>query len=80
MLSGQPLSARHHGRHRTDHRRGRRSGSHLGGPGGTNCGRRGGDSGPAVVPGNLKESLLIEAIHYENKDFAMPPKKLALSS
>jgi len=24
--------------------------------------RHGGDSGPAVVPGNLKESLLIEAI------------------
>ena len=37
--------------------------------------RRGGDSGPAVVPGDLKESLLIEAVHYENKDFAMPPKK-----
>ncbi len=37
--------------------------------------RLGGDSGPAVVPGNLKESLIIEAIRYENKDFAMPPKK-----
>src|SRR4051794_33032437 len=37
--------------------------------------RRGGDSGPAVVPGDLKESLLIEAVHYDNKDFAMPPKK-----
>ena len=37
--------------------------------------RRGGDNGPAVVPGDLKESLLIDAIHYENKDFAMPPKK-----
>jgi hypothetical protein len=37
--------------------------------------RQGGDSGPAVVPGNLKDSLLIEAIRYENKDFAMPPKK-----
>jgi len=37
--------------------------------------RRGGDSGPAVVPGNLKESLIIEALHYQNKDFAMPPKK-----
>ena len=37
--------------------------------------RRGGDSGPAVVPGDLKSSLLIEAVHYENKDFAMPPKK-----
>ena len=37
--------------------------------------RRGGDNGPAVVPGEPKESLLIEAIRYENKDFAMPPKK-----
>jgi hypothetical protein len=37
--------------------------------------RRGGDTGPAVVPGNLKASLLIEAIRYENKDVAMPPKK-----
>jgi hypothetical protein len=36
---------------------------------------RGGDNGPAVVPGDLKESLLIEAIRYANKDFAMPPKK-----
>jgi hypothetical protein len=36
---------------------------------------RGGDNGPAVVPGNIKASLLIEAIRYENKDFAMPPKK-----
>lgn len=37
--------------------------------------RHGGDSGPAVVPGNLKDSLLIEAIHYGNKDTAMPPQK-----
>ena len=37
--------------------------------------RRGGDNGAAVVPGNLKASLLIEAIRYENKDVAMPPKK-----
>ena len=37
--------------------------------------RHGGDNGAAVVPGNLKESLLIEAVHYDNKDFAMPPKK-----
>jgi hypothetical protein len=37
--------------------------------------RRGGDTGAAVVPGNLKASLLIEAIRYENKDVAMPPKK-----
>jgi hypothetical protein len=37
--------------------------------------RRGGDSGPAVMPGNLGESILIEAVHYTNKDFAMPPEK-----
>ena len=37
--------------------------------------RRGGDNGPAVVSGSLKDSLLIEAIHYTNKDFAMPPEK-----
>ncbi len=37
--------------------------------------RRGGDNGPAVAPGDLKESLLIEAVRYTNKDFAMPPEK-----
>ena len=35
--------------------------------------RRGGESGPAVVPGNLKKSLLYSAIRYE--DFEMPPKE-----
>ena len=34
--------------------------------------RQGGDSGPAVVPGNPDESLLINAL--EHKDFEMPPK------
>src|SRR5688572_12083497 len=33
----------------------------------------GGDNGPAVVPGKLDESLLIEAIRYQNKDTEMPP-------
>ena len=37
--------------------------------------RRGGDNGPAVVPGSLPDSLMIEAIHYANKDVAMPPAK-----
>lgn len=37
--------------------------------------RHGGDNGPAVIPGKLEGSLLIDAIRYENKDFAMPPKK-----
>ena len=33
--------------------------------------RAGGDSGPAIVPGNVAESLLIEAIRYDS--FEMPP-------
>lgn len=33
--------------------------------------RRGGDSGPAVVPGQVEESLLISAIRHES--FEMPP-------
>ncbi len=36
--------------------------------------RSGGDSGPAVVPGKPGESLLVEALRYQNKDFQMPPK------
>ena len=35
--------------------------------------RKGGESGPAVVPGDVKKSLLIRALRYE--DFEMPPKK-----
>ncbi|RBP40437.1 cytochrome c [Roseimicrobium gellanilyticum] len=34
----------------------------------------GGDTGPAVVPGKITDSLLIEAIRYGNKDMEMPPK------
>ena len=37
--------------------------------------RKGGDTGPAVVPGDLKKSLLLEAIRYANKDLQMPPEK-----
>jgi len=38
----------------------------------------GGDHGPAVAPGKLDESLLIEAVRYTNPDMEMPPKgKLA---
>ncbi len=36
---------------------------------------KGGDSGPAIVPGNPEKSLLIEAVHYGNKDLQMPPKQ-----
>ncbi|QDU92722.1 PSD1 and planctomycete cytochrome C domain-containing protein [Lignipirellula cremea] len=34
--------------------------------------RKGGESGPAVVPGNVAESLLVSALRHEN--FQMPPK------
>jgi hypothetical protein len=35
--------------------------------------KKGGDSGPAIAPGNLDKSLLIQAIRYSG-DFQMPPK------
>jgi mono/diheme cytochrome c family protein len=35
---------------------------------------RGGDSGPAVVPGDPDSSLLIRAVRYLNSDLQMPPK------
>lgn len=34
----------------------------------------GGDTGPAIVPGNADKSLLIEAIRYADPDLQMPPK------
>lgn len=34
----------------------------------------GGDSGPAVVSGKPKESLLIRAVRHENEELKMPPK------
>jgi hypothetical protein len=37
--------------------------------------RKGGESGPAIVPGNPDESLLIKAVRRLDKDLAMPPKK-----
>jgi hypothetical protein len=42
--------------------------------------RKGGESGkPAVVPGDVENSLLIRAIRYSDADLQMPPKK-ALSA
>src|SRR3954449_1771415 len=35
---------------------------------------KGGDTGPAVVPGDPEKSLLIKAIRYKDEDLAMPPK------
>jgi mono/diheme cytochrome c family protein len=34
----------------------------------------GGDTGPAIVPGDPEKSLLIEAVNYKNTDLQMPPK------
>src|SRR5215471_7197231 len=39
---------------------------------------KGGDTGPAVVPGKSDDSLLIQAIRHQG-DLAMPPKKPKLS-
>src|SRR5687768_8707992 len=36
--------------------------------------RKGGDSGPAVVPGNPGQSLLLRALRYEDEELRMPPK------
>jgi hypothetical protein len=36
--------------------------------------RKGGDSGPAVVPGRPEQSLLLKAISYAEEDLKMPPK------
>ncbi len=35
---------------------------------------RGGDSGKAIVAGEIESSLLLEAVRYENPDLQMPPK------
>ncbi len=40
---------------------------------------KGGDTGPAIVPGDPEKSLMIKAVRYTDKDLKMPPndKKLA---
>lgn len=40
---------------------------------------KGGETGPAVVPGNLDKSLLIQAVRYTDPDLQMPPKGKKLS-
>src|SRR5215468_4416916 len=37
--------------------------------------RKGGDHGPAVVPGDVKQSLLVKAIRHDEDLKPMPPKK-----
>ena len=36
--------------------------------------RKGGDTGPAVVPGDTRRSLLVKAIHQKDEKLKMPPK------
>jgi mono/diheme cytochrome c family protein len=40
---------------------------------------QGGDSGPAIVPGEAEKSLLIKAVRYTDPDLQMPPKGEKLS-
>src|SRR5262249_22610653 len=40
---------------------------------------KGGDSGPAIVPGDPEKSLLIKAVRYSDPDLQMPPKGEKLS-
>jgi hypothetical protein len=43
--------------------------------------RKGGDTGPAVVPGDVEASLLVKAVRYQDEDLRMPPKaKLSAGS
>jgi hypothetical protein len=37
---------------------------------------KGGESGPAVIPGDVEKSLLIHAIRYSDDDLDMPPNKV----
>jgi hypothetical protein len=41
--------------------------------------QKGGDNGPAIVPGNPEKSLLVKAVRYTDPDLQMPPKGEKLS-
>src|ERR1700722_4878115 len=41
---------------------------------------KGGDTGPAIKPGDLEESLLIKAVRYTDDKLRMPPKNKKLSA
>lgn len=41
---------------------------------------KGGDTGPALKPGDVDHSLLIQAIRYTNDDLRMPPKNKKLAA
>jgi hypothetical protein len=37
--------------------------------------RKGGDTGPGIVPGDTEKSLIVQAIRYKDDNLLMPPKK-----
>ena len=41
---------------------------------------KGGESGPAIVPGDVEKSLIVKAVRYTDKDLQMPPKDKKLSA
>src|SRR5438045_8249765 len=41
---------------------------------------KGGDTGPAVIPGDSDKSLLMKAVRRESEDLQMPPKKTLTQS
>ncbi|HKQ39568.1 MAG TPA: PSD1 and planctomycete cytochrome C domain-containing protein [Verrucomicrobiae bacterium] len=41
--------------------------------------QKGGDTGPAIVPGDVEKSLLVKAVRYKDKDLQMPPNDKKLS-
>jgi hypothetical protein len=41
---------------------------------------KGGDTGPAIKPGDVEESLLIKAVRYTDEDLRMPPKNKKLTA
>jgi len=41
---------------------------------------QGGDRGPAIVPGNADESLLLQAVRHQEEDLEMPPESEPLST
>src|SRR5438876_6768527 len=41
---------------------------------------KGGDTGPALIPGDVEKSLIIKAVRYTDEDLKMPPKNKKLSA
>ena len=37
--------------------------------------QKGGENGPAIVPGDPAKSLLLKAVRYDDPDLQMPPER-----